>query len=170
MTRDLLSLLEYEAKHNQSLARLIADLPSLTKTEIEQAKVKLPWIRQALLRVKQQQDSAALAAQASQWSCFEQVADPVGEMRRWIGANTFVKVGRGQLEVTPGQLLWLNHGMWIDTIFYKDVDPQVYRFSQTCGIISRSGYIQAVRQRANSLMPVSETISSKQPFHIYRVP
>jgi hypothetical protein len=165
MIRDPLVLLEYEAKRKPALASLIADLDSLTEEAIAAAKV-LPWIRKALLTMKRQRQSTDIEAEVMACTIVDQMPDPLGEMRRWEGPEEYVKIGRTQLEMRLGQLLWLDaNGVWIDTI-HTPFTEQISRNTTSCGLVRRTEYMQAVRQRAQQLVP--QTATPTERFRIYR--
>jgi len=148
--QNLITLLEYEAKRQPALATLIANLDRLSHEDIQTAEVRLPWMRQALLQMKQ--DHAATAVLDASCIITSVVPDPQGEMREWTGDPTFVRVGGTHLEVMPGQLLWFGQtGVWLDTIYSKLIDPQLYARTVTRGQIAKSGYLDAVRNRARRL-------------------
>lgn len=168
MFRDPIILLEYEAKRRPDLAHLMDSIDSLTEEQIAAARVPLPWMRQALLALKRDRRAADLETEVGACTVVDRVPDPVGEMRRWDGADGFVKIGRTQLQVQRGQLLWLDaSGVWIDTIHTTLIDPQIMQCTTGCGQVTRSDYIQAVRQRLQKLVPTATT-EPAQRFRIYR--
>jgi hypothetical protein len=168
MFRDPISLLEYEAKRRPDLAHLVATLDSLTEEQIAAARVPLPWMRQALLAMKRQRQTADLESEVGACTVMDRVPDPVGEMRQWDGPDGFVRIGRTQLQMQRGQLLWVDAtGVWIDTIHTTLIDPQIMRCTTGCGQVTRSEYIQAVRQRLQKLVPTAVAEPAQQ-FRIYR--
>lgn len=170
MARDLLSLLAYEARRRPELADLVtqAELGTLDEDAIAAAPVKLPWMRQALRMLSQAHQQEALAALVQQWVVDGHTADPIGETRRWEGGSTFIQVGRTQLQVECGQLIWLQpNGVWIDTIWSAVIDPLLLRQTVGCGMMRRSEYMSAVRDRARQLCPES-SISVSQPMERVR--
>jgi hypothetical protein len=147
-------MLDYEAKRRPALAQLITDIDNLSVEAIQAAKVPLPWIRKALLDLKRHSTNRALAVSLEPWLVDGTMADPVGEMRRWEGGNSYVRIGRTQLEMCHGQLLWVGAtGLWIDTVHTTIVDPQLVRHTVGCGSVTRSAYMLAVRTRARELCP-----------------
>jgi len=158
MTRDLLTMLEYEARRQPVVAALMADIHQLSEDDIRAAPVKLPWLRQALLVLKQQFERDALAASLDSWAKSGHTPDPLGEMRRWEGPDCFIRVGRSQLEIHSGQLIWCDSsGVWIDTIHCAAVDPALMRQSVPCGRVPRSAYMLAIREHARHLCPTPGT-------------
>ena len=154
MSRNLLDMLDYEADRQPALAALIAQIDQLTEAEIRTAQVKLPWMRKALLLLKQERAQTVLGASLEPWIIDGHTPDPMGEMRRWEGADAFVPVGETSLEVRCGQLLWLDRtGVWIDTIHTSRIDPLIARNTVSCGQVRRSDYLLAVRGRTKQLCP-----------------
>ena len=157
MSRNLLDMLDYEADRQPVLADLIARIDLLGEAEIKTAPVKLPWIRKALLLLKQERAQTALGASLEPWITHGHTPDPMGEMRRWEGADSFVRVGETSLEVRCGQLLWFDQtGVWIDTIHTTCIDPLIARNTVSCGQVCRSDYLMAVRTRTKQLCPETE--------------
>lgn len=166
MFRDPITLLDYEAKRKPALARLLAEIDTLSEEAIGAAPV-LPWMRKALLALKRQRQTADIEADVIACTVMDQVPDPIGEMRRWEGPDGFVKIGRTQLEMRLGQLVWIDAtGVWIDTIHTPLVD-QFLPFTTSCGAVSRSGYMQAVHQRRHQLAPQMAAAPAER-FRIYR--
>lgn len=156
MPRDIVSLLRYEAKRNGQLAQLVENVGFMTEAEIKAAKVKLPWMRQALLTLKDANAYTDLAATVEDWVLDYASADPMGETRRWIGGDRYIKVGRSQIEIVCGQLVWSDgNGVWVDTIHSPVIDPLLYSQTESCGRMTRSAYMQAVRDRTNGLTGVA---------------
>lgn len=172
MTRNLLTMLDYEANRRPDLAILVRTIDQLNDAAIDEAPVPLPWMRNALRALKQQHESIALAAWLDGCVQYSHVADPIGEMRCWTGDDCYIKVGRGQLEIRHGQLLWLDAtGGWIDTIRLSVIDPQLTSQTGSCGRVTRSQYMTAVRDRANGLIVNTDTIDSgRQGVRFFRPP
>jgi len=169
MSRNPVALLEYEASRCPELAALIAKIDSMTEGEIGKFPVKLPWMRKALLMLKREHTSDQLAASLGQWVTDGHLPDPIGEMRRWEGSDTFVRIGRTQLEIHYGQLVWFDaSGVWIDTIRCQTVDPVLVRQTVSCGPARRSEYMEAVRAKARQLCPTSVTPEPLERIRFYR--
>lgn len=164
--QSLISLLEYEASRQPALAAMIANLDHMSEDAIQSAKVRLPWMRQALLQMKRDRTTPVLDDSRAVTSV---VADPQGEMRQWTGDLAFVRVGGTQLEVTPGQLIWFGPtGVWIDTIYATLIDPQLLAHTVSCGRVSKSHYLDAVRNRTRQLPAASDTPISATGIRFYR--
>ena len=160
--QSLITLLEYEAERHPVLATMMANIDQLSHEDIQAAKVRLPWMRQALLKMKQERTTTAATLDDSR-VVTSVVADPRGEMRQWTGDPAFVRIGGTQLEVMPGQLVWFGQtGVWIDTIYAALIDPQLYAKTVTCGAITKSGYLDAIRNRIRRL-PVAGQTQSREP-------
>ena len=154
--RSLKNMLDYEARKNPSLASLIADLDHLTPEEITNHPLRmLPWVRQQLLATKKSMAGRAVLEQTAK--SIEGLIvdgfmpDPIGETRRWIGGNEFVKLSRpGHLEMHYGELIWLDQkgGAWIDTVYCRPYDSRLITCTSSIGQMSRLHYMDAVRERA----------------------
>lgn len=152
---DTLILLDYEAKKNPALGAIVSNLEYMTEDEIQNAPIRvLPWVRQALLRLKKKVDFETVMArtntQMKDLIIDGVVPDTTGETRRWTGDNTFINLRRGQLEIRPGELFWVDTkgGVWIDSIYSYPIDPRLMTFSVSCGQMSRLAYMEALRARA----------------------
>jgi hypothetical protein len=149
--RDIQKLLAYEAKRSPDLAHLIDNITAMSDDEIRQAKVKLPWMRTALLDLKKKASYKNLAEMILPMVVDGLSADPIGETRRWTGDNAFVRIGRSQLEIKLGELIWFDgKGLWIDTIYTTVIDPLMLHHTTSMGQMTRSAYMLAVRDRARS--------------------
>jgi hypothetical protein len=168
-SQNVLDLLDYEAKRHPELAAMMANIDRMSDADIKAAKVRLPWMRQALLRFKHEHPSEELIAQVLAVVIDSQVPDPIGEMRQWAGPNTFIRVGRSQLEICTGQLVWFGQtGVWIDTIHSTLIDSKLRSSTMSCGQISRGGYMEAVRACTNKLHVLETTSSSEPAIRFYR--
>jgi hypothetical protein len=169
MTRDILSLLDYEAQRQPEIADLVARIDLLSEADLRVAPVKLPWMRQALLMLKRDRARTVLAASLEQWVVDGHAPDPEGEMRRWEGADTFIQVGRTALEICYGQLVWFGQsGVWIDTICATVIDPQLARNTVSCGRVRRSAYMTAVRSRMKQLCPAMAATQPMEQVRFFR--
>lgn len=164
-----MALLDYETQRQPELADLVARIDLLSEAEIRAVPVKLPWIRQALLTLKRQHARTILAASLEQWVVDGHAPDPEGEMRRWEGADTFIRVGRTSLEICYGQLVWFDQGgVWIDTIRSTVIDPLLARHTVSCGRVRRSAYMTAVRSRTKQLCPESAAAQPLERVRFFR--
>jgi hypothetical protein len=161
-------MLEYEAKRNNTLADLMNNIANLSESEIKVAKVKLPWMRKALLELKNIKNSQLLELDISQFAILGNNSDPIGYVKSWIGNETFIQIGRNQLEVKYGQLFWFgSDGVWIDTIHSKIIDPKLNQLTKSEGKMSRSMYIQTIRDKARDITCV-DNVQQSSRFQIFR--
>lgn len=171
MMRDPLVLLEYEIKRQPALARLAEQIEHLSEQAIQDADVPLPWMRDALTRLKAKRQFNRLAQSADDWAIERYTADPIGVTRRWEASEAYVRVGRTELLMTPGQLIWLDRkGIWIDTIFTTHIDVKLKTHTVLHGQMTRSDYNLAVRARARGAT-LSTPVYDDTPvsnFRIYR--
>ena len=166
MFRDPLKMLHYEAKRRPEIAKLVADTVQQSEDDIHTMPLKLPWMRQALLMLKRQQQASVLEAEVDRCVVRGETPDPIGRMYRWLGPTCFIKIGRTQLEISDGDLLWLdNKGVWIDTIYTTVIDPLVEQHTVACRHVTWSGYRQAVRERVNRLHPVTTSVQDGVRFY-----
>jgi hypothetical protein len=161
-------MLDYEAKRRPALAALVDRIDLLDEATIRAAPV-MPWMRQALALLKQEHRRDSLEASMDQWATHGQNPDPIGEMRRWEGMDTFVKVGRTQLEICAGHLIWIaQNGVWIDTIFSSLIDPLLFSNTCSCGEVRRSEYMEAIRARTRQLCPDANLPQPMERVRFYR--
>lgn len=170
MMRDSLVLLKYECTRRPDLAALAANVEHLSDDEIKAAGVAAPWMRDALLRLKAKRLYDCWAATVDLWAQVGQVGDPPGVTRRWQGGETYVRVGRTELLMRFGQLIWLDrNGIWIDTIHTTHIDPKLHAHTVFHGRMTRSEYNDAVREQARTLRtPTDDSPTEKQMFRIFR--
>jgi hypothetical protein len=169
MSRNLDDLLEYEARRHPELANVIANLGNMTEADIKAVRLPLPWIRKTLLARKRNQERDLLAGSLDQWVIDGHTPDPMGEMRRWEASNTFIRVGRSQLEIQYGHLIWLEaNTVWIDSIRSQVIDPLLLRHTISCGHVRRSAYLEAVRVRSRQLMPHEMAPTPMERVRFYR--
>jgi hypothetical protein len=153
MMRDLMTMFEYERKRRPDLAALSDDIANLSEDQIRATDL-MPWMRVALLQLKSNHNSTILSDIIDQSVVDDTNPDPLGMMCQWNGGEAFIKVGRTSLLVGPGTLLWLTrNGMWIDTIFTKDIDPQLRGNITAKGEVTRSAYNIAVRDKRRKSIP-----------------
>lgn len=169
--RDPITLLQYEAKRQPELAAIIDRLPGMSEDDIKNCKVKLPWMRRALLELRQRKLHDAMNDTIITWAIDGRTPDPMGEIRRWTGDPVFVRVGRTEIEIKPGELLWFSaDGVWIDSIHSRYVDP-ILAQCLPLGKMTRSEYLNAVRDRVRN-MTVSPSVEVREPLagvRFYRV-
>lgn len=168
--RSLTDLLRYEATRKPAIAALVERVQTMTDAEIDATPVPLPWFRQALKALRDQQAEQGLfdrvRALIEAHIVEGTVPDPMGEMRRWQGGSTFLALNRGGgIGVDDGCLLWLpdDGGVWIDTIFARVPDPRVAALSQPLGRTTKLGYTQACRARLARLCPVDAPVIGALP-------
>ncbi len=162
---DSLTLLNYEARKNPALGAMVANLVHMTEDQIRTDPIRvLPWVRQALLQMKKKVDFETLigrvGATIEDLIVDGNVPDTMGETRRWTGDNTFINLRRGQLEIRPGELFWVDArgGVWIDSIYSLPIDPRLMSYSTSCGSMSRLAYMDALRNRARGQANPSDPV------------
>jgi hypothetical protein len=126
----------------------------------------LPWICDALVRLKAKRRHIRLQQSTDEWAIDGVVADPIGVTRQWQGSEAYIRVGRTELLITPGQLIWLDRtGIWIDTIHTTHIDPKLKTHTVLRGSMTRSAYNIAIRTKSQQAH-VSPT--ERPAFEIWR--
>jgi hypothetical protein len=170
--RNIVALLQAEAKRKPAIARLIEQASTMTDSEIDQLKVPLPWYKKALKANRISPENAARMARAMVIVDNAEnyyAADPDGTMRRYDGITQFITVSRGNmLEIRSGKLLWFpkTGGVWIDTSFSDFIDPALSQ-STFIGETTKSGYSLAEAKRrlgdAPTNVPYTVVDGAKEP-------
>lgn len=115
MNRDLVKMLEYEAKRRPEIAEMMAR-ESMTEDEIRTASVPLPWFRQALIMYFRRKTVDSLIGNHV---TFGFNPNPVGNIMKWTGGETFVPINqKSEIQMKPGDLFWVGDSgeVWLDTI------------------------------------------------------
>ena len=166
--RSLTELLRTEARKRPEIAALIENIDNISNEEIMATKVPLPWFRKALIELKKESITKYFHERAMRMIADQveevYVEDGVGSLRRWNGGKTFVALDRGHLEINPNTLLWfpLTGGVWIDTVFAKEIDTQL-QTTQFIKQISKSGYAEEVKQQREKNLNGAGTILDSMP-------
>lgn len=163
MFRDPQTMLAYEAKRSPDLAAMITNIETLSEDAIRAAKVKMPWIRQALLALKKTASTKQFAVAIEDFIVDKKLADPVGRTVRWNGDTCFIKIGRKRslLEIRTGQLVWLDGkgGAWFDTLYSDVLDPMLLPRSVMVADMTRLAYMDMLRaDRNKTIDQVPQTI------------
>jgi hypothetical protein len=168
--RDLLAMLAYECRRNPLLAELATQIDRRSAADIDMAPI-LPWMRRALRLLQADRLADQLRAQVETSVVDHLVADPLGELREWSVAATFLPIDRGQLQIIPGTSLWFSAtGVWIDTIFTTRGTVEARHGSSACGMIRRSEYYDRLAARRRSLVVSAATVAtSLSGVRIYRI-
>lgn len=151
--RNYVDLIKYEAKAKPAIKALVDRAVDLTDQEIDAAVVPLPWYRQALrmLRQQERQKRDGDAIVNATWGFTE---DPEGELAYFNLPTCFVKVSAsGAIEVKEGYPIFFpkKGGVWIDTVFCSTIPTEMVNLLRT-GTTTRSGYKQVILQRLSKLI------------------
>ena len=171
MIRDTNVILKYEAKRNPTLKTMLDYISDYSISEIEKAPF-VKNIRLAMLRMKQQAGETEKIAYYSKFIVDGNMPDPIGEIRRWTGFDTFVQVDRGSsIQVSENGLIWFpaTGGVWLQNLYSKTIDPRLITQTQSIGTASKSKYMEIYKQEWSKLIPTSDPIMVKPAFQIYRV-
>ena len=184
MIRDSISMLQYEAKRNPELASIVNNINFVSVEEIQNLK-KMSWIRNALLELKKKNIFSNLSNDLNSILDNKQqmyYPDLSGETRRWVGGDTYIKMGKSHalIEIRTNQMVWFGpNGIWLDTIHSKTIDPMFYSNTVVIGKMTKLEYFEAERLRRNgSIVSASPTVvngtnpsstKSSQGFSIYRI-
>lgn len=149
--RDIVSLLENEARRKPHIAELLerARAGTLSDEEIEQAPVPLPWFRKALKEARARMvHQAALDAVV-----MERLNDGVnashGTTAIYVGENCWVTARRGFLiEIKTGDMLFFpkSGGAWLNQSFFEKIPHQLKSF-QRVAVQTRQEYVEAYAAR-----------------------
>lgn len=131
----MISLLHYEARVKPEIKALVDRVDELTDEDIENAVVPLPWFRQALKLLRDQNahnrnmDEIAKRANAiADLAIHSTAPDPLGHIAVWTDGDSYVFTSaQAQFLMTPGMLVWFpdSGGVWIGTLFTKYIDPRL---------------------------------------------
>lgn len=132
----------------------------MTPEEIQNAQVPLPWYRDALMRLWYQ-ERAKMAGDMTTDHLAGRIitgfqGDPEGLMCEWMGATGFI----GSIEVKTGDLLWFTEkgGMWIETVYMKQVPEHVRAMARPIRKATKSGYTEAYKDRKVRNCPVDASV------------
>lgn len=151
--RDPIVLLRNEARKKPHIAELVSNVHNMSASDISEAKV-LPWIKTALFDMKRIENEKHQYANMMTYMADKIIdgksPDPIGETRRWIGGEQYIKMDRSSIEIKTGQYVWFDQtGVWLDTLHSKTIDQNLYRNTESCGQMSRGDYLGLERQRRN---------------------
>lgn len=147
--RSIENMLAYEAKKKPVVADLVARADALSDEEIDSAPV-LPWIKDAVRSLRADKEHEVFASELLSLVIDGVREDVIGEVREWIQAETYVNLDRGgQLLVNPGDIVFLPTagGVWIDTIFSRNVDKRLSQATKPLLMMRKSEYTTKIRER-----------------------
>ena len=176
-------MLANEAKRFPKVAALLERVHLLTDEEIENADVPLKWYKKALRTLRDQTKDKLASQQAFESKMLEfesyivdgSVPDPVGEVREWIGSETWLELDRGHILVQPGTLIWLpmSGGVWIQTLFQRQINSRIHLETKHVGVFSKTAYTEAYKDAAASRAGIKLYTwgeeEEKKAFTIYRI-
>jgi len=165
-------MLVYEANRRPKLAAMLQSILNHSPEDIENSGFP-KWIRQALLGKIGQAAQAVVDVKNYDNIVDGVMPDPLGELRRWMGGDTFIRIDRGQsLQINSGALVWLPYtgGVWIETVFSRLIDPRLTT-AQPAGLINKSGYTTAYKALIAHLVdaPITGGGSANHPLAAYGV-
>lgn len=156
--RDLVQLLESEARRKPDVAALLerARKGCISKAEIEEAPLPLPWFRKALnialdrAETSRKQEIAKKELDAaSETIQVQQLADSanlgIGMTVVYTGETCWVKQPRGfQVEIKTGDLLFFpkEGGAWLNQTFFEK-PPHSFKNFQIVEEQTRHEYVEA---------------------------
>lgn len=152
--KSLIQLLEYEAKRKPDIARLVNKVDSLTDNEINEAKVPFPWYRKALKELREKNVLKNNTINIENHIVEGYTPNPVGDLRKWSGDLSFVKVNNrgGEIQVDNGDLFWFpkTGGAWLDSIFIENPEPKIYSLSKFICCETFTEYKKKIRLLINN--------------------
>lgn len=143
--RNLLKLLEYEAKKRPMIAELVNRIETMSDDDITKANVPLPWFRKALTMLREQK-RLNMDIQIK----ISYTPDISGEVREWFGGDIFLKRHKGSMIfIHDGDLLWfpITGGWWQESVFSLTVENHVLNYSKPLGDFKRSEYFDLIQKR-----------------------
>lgn len=146
-TRNLLTMLAYEASRRPNIAALLERAHLLTDEEIDNAVVPLKWYRDALrlAREKAMFTNDTVVLEANRPS----INDEVGEIREYTGPTTFVRFTHGSFEVQTGDFYFFIKGhVWVDHLFSENVPHQLSTYRKVSDA-RRGDYVIERRKQVN---------------------
>lgn len=161
MNRDIVKMIEGEARKRPELKLLIDKGVDLTESEIEAYKAPLPWFKKAL---KERKLRLAISTSVS----FGRQVDPMGKVGYWGGEECWVKINdRSEILIKTGDAIWYSDSgeLWIDTIKCKEFPDMFHRinFAITATKTQYRDIIQEVLRRRYDGTNVP-SIGEPQPF------
>jgi hypothetical protein len=137
MTRNIDSMLDYEASKNPELALIIEGITEMSNKDIDALTLPLPWFKTAL---KRRRASVLAGSFADNMASYGFSEDFTGEVREWVSDTAYTKVGTTDLQVTTGSLLFFpdSGGVWIDLIFSQNT----FNIPRNCGRGTRATFSQ----------------------------
>jgi hypothetical protein len=168
--RDPIILLQNEARKKPQLAEIVSNIHFMSENDIRELRV-MPWIKNTLIQMKkinsEKEQYKSMMAYMLDKIVDSKLPDPMGETFKWMDQETYIKMGTSMVEIKTGQMVWIDHtGVWLDTIHSKTIDPQLYRYTQSLGKMSRLDYLGMERQRRNGTLgtpPHTVVYNSGQP-------
>lgn len=155
MRGDPIQMLRYEASRRPEIAALVARGGLLSDREIDEAVVPLPWYRHALRALRDQERAAAAAAIfdesiRNQGLSEEPIRKEIsGTIYEWT-CDVTVKIDRNNgLEQKAGKLFFMpfSGGVWYETVFTENIDPQIATHSVSIGDGTRNLYIETYKAK-----------------------
>jgi hypothetical protein len=146
----LTGLLLYEAKIKPEIKALVDKVTTLTDQDIERAVVPLPWYRDALRQLREEERTKTLVVTSIDGF----MPNPMGTVAYWNQVSTFIKVtNRSSLEIKEGFPVWFpdGGGVWLDTVFCATI-PQEFRSLTRSERMSKTQYSVLLRERRNKML------------------
>jgi hypothetical protein len=194
--RDIVSLLQSEARRRPVVADLLARVDTLSDQDIEQAQVPLKWYKDALREARKR--SQAVRAEQEQAKLIDEYAKMAAEnplnpddykaranakrgiTLEYTGDNFWAKCsGRTEFEIRTGDWLFFpedGSGAWLNQTFFPHPPKQLAQ-SRKVGDHTQHEYVLALQSKMNqhpdAMLPSHEADSfdqPRQPFRIYKTP
>lgn len=186
--RDIVKLLEIEAKRRPNIAELLARAETLTDEEIDTAQVPLKWFKDALKEARKRQLGASAERRMAELLAtlppMESNNDGENEKRgltlEYTGGNFWTKTRTGaEMEICTGDWFFFpedGSGAWLNQTFLPRPPMQLSQSKQIAEQ-TRFEYVLAYKAKLNN-MPgfqqpehtLDELGDSKPMFRIYKTP
>lgn len=124
--RDIVALLQHEAKRYPEVQQLISRVQDMSNDEILSCKLPAAWMKGGLIELKNRLNAAITNNLVLDNIIDGEVIDPIGYTVIWDGDTIYIG-SKWALEVTSNTLIFCcaNGGMWIGSTFIPKSDPRI---------------------------------------------
>lgn len=164
--RDLISMLEYEAKRRPELKALLDKGDKLNKADVDAYQAPMPWFKKALVLF-----ISRGGRRPGSWT-HGTTPDYLGSTFSWTGPETFIQVSdRSSISIRTGDPVWVdpNGFYWIDTVKCELPPPEfVGYYGEECTKTRYQALVQENLQRRYAGMTDAPSVFQGPRFTISR--